>query len=212
MTPDLRASTVRFEPPLPNWLKVLYLGMAFSTVVTFVVFGLSVRAHRLCRQQVRAEQAEIAAARATIARVDTALNGQQAAKLLQDNLGAWRAGYAPVTVLEAALLVATVETRDAVIQAERSAPAKARPNLRGDGAKPRAKETPFLLLRTLSVEYAAGGQPVLHAELAHNGDSRAVVTQFSNMLSRYAPPNYQFNFRPVERPNTVVIDTTWRLQ
>ena len=133
-------------------------------------------------------------------------------RLLQDNLAAWRAGYAPATALEAAVLMATVGTRDAVLQLERAkAAAKPAPSLRPDRGTARSKEAPFLVLRGLSVEYA-GAQPVLHLELVHNRESRQVVTAFSNALSKYCPAGYQFNFRPVERANSVLIDTTWRLQ
>ena len=212
MTPDLRASNVRFEPPLPGWLKVLCLGTALSITVTFALFGYYVRAWRLCRSEVHQQQLEITQARETIRRVELAYTGQQAARLLQDNLAAWRAGYAPATALEAAVLMATVGTRDAVLQLERAkAAAKPAPSLRPDRGTARSKEAPFLVLRGLSVEYA-GAQPVLHLELVHNRESRQVVTAFSNALSKYCPAGYQFNFRPVERANSVLIDTTWRLQ
>ncbi|MDD2765697.1 MAG: hypothetical protein PHE83_17175, partial [Opitutaceae bacterium] len=83
MTPDLRAANVRFAPPLPGWLKYLYLGSAIGAAVIFLGFGFSLRSYRQCRTDVQMQALQIEQARATIMRVDQALGGQQAARVLQ---------------------------------------------------------------------------------------------------------------------------------
>ncbi|MDD2765954.1 MAG: hypothetical protein PHE83_18480, partial [Opitutaceae bacterium] len=135
--------------------------------------------------------------------------GQQAARVLQDSLSAWRAPYPPSVVLQAAVIAAAAGTRENLILIERNKP---QPKPAAALRRTRPKEPTYLVLKSVAVEYTPGGQPVIRLELAHNSDSRQVVTQFSNLLSKDCPPGYQFNFRPVEHANMVQIETTWRLQ
>lgn len=190
MTPDLRTTSANtpYRKPLPVWLKYAYLLGVLLLLGSGAYYAYELKHAGEVTVSAEHKAAARAAAQELIARCDREYRVQESAQIVTSSRNAWIASAYPSAHFQALAILSVYDVENLLYKSEIDAQRASKSQDSGKMKPKNKKPLPDIILKKLTFDAKyESGSPEIRIELAHNCESRQIISLLSNAITKYTP-------------------------